>query len=418
MTIPAPADRADPGRSPQPADRAAIPAPPHPRLIGLLAAACGLIAACLYYCQPLLPRIADSYDASPSATGALVTTTQAGYTLGLLLIVPLGDIVARRRLVEILLGAAGAGMLLSGVAPSLWVLLAAGTVVGAGAVVVQILIPYAASVVPAEERGRAMGTLLTGVLLGILFSRTAAGLVGGAFGWRAVFLAAAGTLAAVALFLVRVLPSSPPDVPIGYGAQLAATLRLAAAEPVLRRRSLIGACCFAAFSAFWATSAFLLAGPHYGWDASAIGLFALVGAAGAIAAKATGRLADTGRQGVATGVLLLLGVAAFAAMWPGGSSLAWLVAGVLVLDAAVHGVQLLNMSVVYGLPDHPRARIASVYMTSYYLGGAAGSALGITAYRFGGWGAVPATGAALLTLALLVWGVGRRRGSPRSGWRA
>ncbi|MGW2423660.1 MFS transporter [Streptomyces sp. NPDC001709] len=409
MTVPAPIEKTDPDHSPEPTPRATTPPPPHPRLIGLLATACGLIAACLYYCQPLLPRIAATYAASPSAAGALVTTTQAGYTLGLLLIVPLGDIVARRRLVGVLLGAAGAGMLLSGAAPSLWVLLAGGLAVGAGAVVVQILMPYAASVVPVDQRGRAMGTLLTGLLLGILLSRTAAGLLGGALGWRAVFLAAAGTLAAVALLLVRVLPSSPPDVSMGYGAQLAATLRLAAAEPVLRRRSLIGACCFAAFSAFWATSAFLLAGPHYGWGASAIGLFALVGAAGAIAAKAAGRLADRGRQDVATGVLLSLGVIAFAATWPGGRSLAWLVAGVLVMDVAVHGVHLLNMSVVYDLPDHPRSRIASVYMTSYYLGGAAGSALGVTAYRFGGWGAVPATGAALLGLGLVVWAVSVRR---------
>jgi predicted MFS family arabinose efflux permease len=407
MTVPAPTEKTDSAQSAEP--RAATSAPPHPRLVGLLAAACGLIAACLYYCQPLLPRIAASYGASPSSAGTLVTATQAGYTLGLLLIVPLGDIVARRRLIGFLLGAAGAGMLLSGAAPALWVLLVGGLAVGAGAVVVQILIPYAASVVPSEQRGRAMGTLLTGVLLGILFSRTAAGLVGGAFGWRAVFLAAAGTLAAVALLLVRLLPPSPPDVSIGYRTQLAATLRLAATEPVLRRRSLIGACCFAAFSVFWATSAFLLAGPHYGWDSSAIGLFSLVGAAGAIAAKATGRLADRGGQQAATGVLLALGVASFAALWPGGRSLAWLVAGVLVMDAAVHGVHLLNMNVVYGLPDHPRARIASVYMTSYYLGGAAGSAIGVTAYRFGGWEAVPAPGAALLAVALLVWALGFRR---------
>ncbi|MER6073930.1 MFS transporter [Streptomyces sp. NPDC001817] len=409
MTVPAPTEKTDPCRSPDPRDGAASSPPPHPRLVGLLAASCGLIAACLYYCQPLLPQIAASYGASPSSAGTLVTATQVGYTLGLLLVVPLGDIVARRRLIGFLLGAACAGMLLSGAAPALWVLLAGGLAVGAGAVVVQILIPYAASVVPAEQRGRAMGTLLTGVLLGILFSRTAAGLLGGAFGWRAVFLAAAGTLAAVALLLVRLLPPSPPDVSLGYGAQLAATLRLAATEPVLRRRSLIGACCFAAFSVFWATSAFLLAGPHYGWDSSAIGLFSLVGAAGAIAAKATGRLADRGGQQAATGVLLALGVASFATLWPGCRSLAWLVAGVLVMDAVVHGVHLLNMNVVYGLPGHPRARIASVYMTSYYLGGAAGSAIGVTAYRFGGWGAVPAPGAALLAVALLVWALGFRR---------
>lgn len=214
------------------------------------------------------------------------------------------------------------------------------------------------------------------------------------------FLVAAVALAGTALLLHRALEPAPPEVAIGYRAQPAAVLRLAAAEPVLRRRSLSGACGFAAFSCFWVTSAFLLAGAPYRFGQSAIGRFALLGVAGALASKIVGGLADRGHQRAATLVLLGLGVVAFAAMEPGGSSLTWLVVGVLLMDAAVQGAHLMNMSVVYELTRHPRARIASVYMTSYYLGGTAGSVLGLTAYRLGGWPAVPCVGAALLLAAI------------------
>jgi predicted MFS family arabinose efflux permease len=381
-------------------------------LVRMLAVACGLTAANLYYCQPLLPRIAHAFNASPASAGALVTTTQLGYALGLVLLVPLGDIARRRRLVCLLLVGEAAALLLSAAAPTLWVLLPAGTVVGLGASAVQILLPYAATIAAERERGRVMASLLSGVLLGVLLSRSVAGLLGDALGWRAVFLCAAVATSALAVLLGRVLVESAPEVTIGYRAQLKATFALAAAEPLLRRRSLIGACVFGGFGVFWATIAFLLTNAPYRFDQSEIGAFALLGAVGAIASKLVGRAADAGAQRWLTGALLVLGAASFGAIWLGGRSLVWLVIGVLVMDAAVHGTHLLNMSVVYGLVDAARSRIASVYMTSYFLGGAAGSAAGTTAYRLGGWPAVAAAGAVFMGAGLCAWagGVLRERG--------
>ncbi|WP_441245324.1 MFS transporter [Kitasatospora sp. McL0602] len=384
-----------------PADGEALGAPR--RLVWLLAVACGLGAANLYYCQPLLPKIAETYHASSGSTGVLVTTTQIGYALGLLLLVPLGDIVRRRRLVCVLLCLEAAALVLSALAPGLPVLLVAGTAVGLGASVVQILLPYAATIAAEHERGRVVATMLTAVLVGILLSRTIAGLVGGALGWRAMFAIAAVVALAFSFTLAKIMAATEPEVDISYRSQLRATWQLARTEPVLRRRSVIGACVFGSFGAFWATVAFLLSGSPYHYGESAIGLFALVGAAGAIASKVTGRAADAGWQRPLTGLLTALGVASFAVMWPGHSSLAWLIVAVLVMDMAVQGTHLLNMSVVYSLTHVARARIASVYMTSYFVGGALGSASGTAAYRLAGWGGVCAVGGAFMAVALLTW---------------
>ncbi|MER5640353.1 MFS transporter [Kitasatospora sp. NPDC002227] len=373
------------------------------RLIYLLALACGLGAANMYYCQPLLPKIAETYHASSGATGVLVTTTQIGYAIGLMLVVPMGDMVRRRRLVCVLLCLETAALVLSAAAPGLPVLLFAGTAVGLGASFVQVLLPYVATIAAEHERGRVMATMLTAVLLGILLSRTVAGVVGGVLGWRAMFAIAAVVAVAFAVTLAKVMAATAPDVQISYGAQLRATWGLARSEPVLRRRSVIGACVFGSFGAFWATVAFLLAGSPYHYSAEAIGLFALVGAAGAIASKVAGRAADAGWQRPLTGLMGALGVASFAMMWPGRSGLAWLIVAVLLMDVAVQATHLLNMSVVYSLTHVPRARIASVYMTSYFVGGALGSASGTQAYRLWGWGGVCLVGGGFMLVALLTW---------------
>ncbi|MFH9075242.1 MFS transporter [Streptomyces alboflavus] len=390
-------------------------AQPSPRrwLIRLLAGAYGLTIANLYYCQPLLPRIGHSLGADASV-GQLVTVGQVGYLLALLIVVPLGDIVRRRPLVcVLLLGEAGA-LAATAVAPTMGVLLAAGAVTGlASAGVVNVLVPYAATLAPDHERGRVVATVLSGGMAGVLLSRTVAGLAAEAVGWRGLFWIAALVTLLLAGALARALPSTPPDAALGYTAQLRATVRLVADEPVLRRRSLIGACVFASFGVFWATAAFLLAGPPYHYTDAGIGWFALLGAAGALAARGAGRFADRGRQGAATGVLLLLGTASFTAIAAGDRYLAWLVVGVLAMDIAVQGTHMLNLSVVYGLVEGARARIASAYMTGYTLGGVAGSAVGTAAYRVGGWHAVSAAGAAFTALGLVVWAVDNRENGRR-----
>lgn len=373
------------------------------RLIWLLAVAYGLTIANLYYCQPLLPQMAKSYGGA-SEVANLPTAGQLGYLLGLVLIVPLGDIVRRRPLVCALLLAEVLALAITATAPTAGVLLAAGMVIGlASASVVNILIPYTATLAAAHERGRVVATMLSGGLIGILLSRTVAGLTAELAGWRALFLFAAALTLLLCAALARTMAPSPPEVAIGYKAQLRATVRLAASEPVLRRRSLIGACVFASFGVFWTTVAFMLAAPPYHYGTAEIGLFALVGAAGALAAKTGGRAADRGRQHPSTGILLTLGVASFAAIAAGGHSLAWLIVGLLAMDVAVHGTHLLNMSVVYGLVEGARSRIAAAYMTVYTLGGVVGTATGSTAYRLGGWPAVSVAGAAFMATGLTLW---------------
>ncbi|MES9543245.1 MFS transporter [Actinomadura sp. NPDC000600] len=384
------------------------------RMVWLLAAAYGLTIANLYYCQPLLPQMADSY-ASSSLVGYLTTAGQLGYALALPLVVPLGDIVRRRPLVCVLLLVDAAALVATATAPAAGALLAAGAVIGlASASVVNILVPYAATTAADNERGRVVATMLSGGLVGILLSRTVAGLTAELFGWRVLYLASAAVTLLLAAALARAMAPSAAEVPIGYAAQLRATVRLAASEPVLRRRSLIGAGVFGSFGVFWTTVAFMLAEPPYRYGEAEIGLFTLVGAAGALAAKVAGRVADRGRQRPWTGALLLLGVASFGAVALGGRSLPWLIAGLLAMDVAVHATHLLNMSVVYGLVDGARSRIASVYMTFYTLGGVAGTAAGAAAYRFGGWTAVSATGAAFMAAGLVAW-AREGRGGPAEG---
>ncbi|HEY3872018.1 MAG TPA: MFS transporter [Actinocrinis sp.] len=373
------------------------------KIVWLLAVACGVTAANFYYCQSLLPRIAQSFHATQSATGALVTSIQLGYAAGLFLLVPLGDITRRRRLVCILLLIETAAMAISAAAPTLAVLIAAGALVGIAGCVVQILVPYAASIAADHERGHVVGTVFTGLLGGILISRTVAGLAGQLFGRRAVFGGAAVLVLVLSGVLFRAMQDAEPEMRLSYGRQLRASFELIATVPVLRRRSLIGACVFGAFGLFWATIAFLLAGPPFHQNQAEIGLFALVGAAGASAAPRAGRLGDRGRQRPASAAFLVLGALSFAAIAAGRTQLLWLIVGVLVMDAAVQSVHILNLSVIYELAGAARARINSVYMTSYFLGGALGSAVGTQAYRLGGWTAVSSVGAGFLVLGLLVW---------------
>ncbi|MFI6103716.1 MFS transporter [Streptomyces sp. NPDC051310] len=369
-----------------------------PRTGRLLATAYGLTIANLYYCQPLLPQISRSIG--PHAADHLIAVGQLGYVLALILIVPLGDIVPRRPLLAVLLCANAAALGLTAAARTTGLLLAAGSLIGlTAAAFVNTLIPYAATMAASHERGRAVGTMLTGGLTGILLSRTVAGLVSQAVGWRALFTAAAISTLLLAVVLTRALPPAPPDLPVPYRSQLHATLRLAATHRLLRRRAFIGGCSFAAFGVFWSTAAFLLSEPPYGYGPAQIGLLALAGAAGALTVRPIGRAADRADHRRLTRTALVLGVASFAALWAGGHHLVWLLIGLFAMDTAIHATHLLNMSVVYGIDD-ARARLASVYMTGYTLGGIAGAALGPAAYTAGGWTATCLLGAAFLAIAL------------------
>lgn len=373
------------------------------RLVLLLAVACGTAVANNYYAQPLLDVIARELGVSDAAAGLLVTAGQAGYVAGLVLIVPLGDLLQRRRLVAAASCMTAIGLAAAAVAPSFGVLAAATAVFGVTSVVAQILVPFSADLAGEEERGRVVGTVMSGLLVGILIARTVSGLIAGAFGWRAVYAIAAGVTAVLAAILWRALPAVPPRVDLRYRDLLRSIAGLFQEEPILRRRCLYGATTFASFGAFWTSVAFLLSGPPFHYGTSVIGLFGLAGLAGALAASFAGRLHDRGLSRPATGAFALCSVVAWLPLAVARNSVVGLLVGTLVLDVGIQGIHILNQSRIYTLRPDARSRLTTAYMTSYFLGGAAGSALSALAWDAGGWLPVCAVGAAFPLIALLVW---------------
>lgn len=373
----------------------------------VLAVSCGLAAANLYYAQPLLDTMARDFGTTSAAASLLVTVAQIGYALGLAFVVPLGDLLRRRVLVPAVLVLTAAGLCASALAPSIGVLIALALIIGLGSVAAQVLVPLAASLASDERRGRVVGSVMTGLLLGILLARTVSGLVAGAVGWRAVYWLATGMILGVAGLLAAVLPAEHRPRSMGYRALLASTVGLLRALPLLRRRMLIGAAGFGAFSVFWTTAAFLLAGPPFHYGETVIGLFGLVGAAGALSANMAGRAIDRGRTSLVTVVLAASVILAFVILALGRHSLVGIIVGTVVLDIGVQGLQISNQAVVYSLAPHARSRVNANYMVAYFVGGAICSAVAGTVYASGGWLAVCALGAATGVVALGVWAFDR-----------
>ena len=374
-------------------------------LVLTMAAATGLAVASNYYAQPLLPAMARDLGLSPARAGGIVTTAQLGYAAGLLLIVPLGDLFERRGLIVLMTLLAAGGLLTTALAPSLRLVLLGTALTGLFSVVAQILVPFAATLAPLETRGRVVGTVMAGLLLGILLARTAAGALATLGGWRTIYWAGAGAMLLAALLLSRVLPEYHQPVALSYPKQIGSIATLFREEPVLRTRALVGASVMGAFSVFWTSMAFLLAGPPHHLSSGAIGLFGLAGAAGALAASGAGRLADRGLGDHATGAGLAILLLSWVPLLWAGRSLTALLAGVLLLDLAVQGVHISSQSALYRIRPEARNRLTAGYMTSYFLGGAAGSLLSAWAYGRSGWLGVVGVGAAFSCCGLLAWGM-------------
>jgi predicted MFS family arabinose efflux permease len=379
-------------------------------LARILAFACGAVVANLYYSQPLLHTISSGLRVSQTSAALLVTVTQVGYAAGLLLLVPVGDIVRRRPLFTGLLAADTVALAASAAAPNLQLLGALAVIVGLTSVVVQMLVPFAATLAAEHERSQVIGTLLSGLLTGILLSRTFAGIIAQFAGWRGVYAIAALLTATTTVVLYRALPDRPREVNVGYLAQLGAVLEVARTQPVLRWRSLVGACGFAGFSAFWTTVSFLLAGPRYHFSQAEIGLFALAGTAGAMASALGGRHLDARPHlrwqltGVMIGLQLVsFGLIACGAAGPYWLGLVLLVIGVLGMDAGVQSNLLINNSVIYGLLPQARSRITAVFMTTMFLGGAFGSVVAAHAYAAWGWTGAIGTAEVFTAVAALAW---------------
>jgi len=378
-------------------------------LVALLAVAAAATVANLYYIQPLLPEVARGFGATPRAIGWVPVLTQAGYAVGLLLFIPLGDAVERRRLILSLVAASALALAATAAAPGPAWLAASSFLVGFFTVVPHVAVPLAAHLATPSERGRVIGLVMGGVLVGILLARTVSGFVGGALGWRAMYALAALFMVALGAALWRLLPESPPERAHRYSALLSSLLPLVRDERELREASIIGGMIFGAFSVFWTTLAFFLEGPPYHAGAEAAGLFGLVGVAGALAAPLVGRLSDRRGPRFTTGVALAVALASFGVFAALGRVLLGLIAGVVLLDVGVQSAHVSNLARIHALDPAARSRRNTVYMVSYFVGGALGTWLGVRAWTRAGWAGVSIAGAGFVVAALLAWGAGARR---------
>ena len=355
----------------------------------LLAFACGLIVANIYYAQPLAGPIGAALGLSPGATGLIVTVTQIGYGVGLLFIVPLGDLLEARRLMLALIGLATLALLGAALSTHPLPFLAATFCIGLTSVAVQVLVPYAAHLAPEAMRGRVVGNVMSGLMLGIMLARPVSSFIAQMASWHAVFFMSAGVMTLLALALGSSLPPRDPVSTLSYRSLLGSMAHLVRATPVLRRRALYQAGLFAAFSLFWTTVPLLLAGPEFQLSQGGIALFALAGVAGAIASPIAGRFADKGWTRPATAFAMLAVAAAFLLSHLGsyGSPLALgslVVAGIL-LDFGVTTNLVLGQRAIFVLGAEYRSRLNGLYMATFFAGGAAGSALGGLAFAHGGW---------------------------------
>ncbi|MEV4623850.1 MFS transporter [Asanoa sp. NPDC049573] len=379
------------------------------RLTFLFAVAAGAAVGNLYWAQPLLDLIAGDFGSSAAGTGWLITSTQVGYAVGVLLIVPLGDVVDRRRLVAGMLLCSAAALVLCALAPSLGVLLVAVCLLGLTTVAGQILTPLAGDLADDDRRGRVVGTVASGILTGILISRTISGLVAEVAGWRAIYLVAAVLAAALGALFHRVLPPLPPKTRVRYPALIASVAVVALRERTVRWTLVLGATGFAAFTMFWTSLTFLLSAPPYSYPVSVIGLFGLAGLAGALAAQRAGRLHDRGWSLPATGAAWLVVLVSFVvAGLAGGSSVAVLLVAVVGLDAALQGLAILNQTRVFAVSREARSRINTAFVVCNFAGAALGSAAATSLWSAGGWSAVTAAGVVLSCVGLTIWATGRR----------
>ncbi len=365
-------------------------------------AASAVSVANIYYCQPLLSEIGHSFGAADRAIGYLPMWTQAGTALGMLAFVPLGDMFPRRKLIVLLCAASALTVATMALAPSLALVNAAGFAVGLTGIVAHLILPFAAKLAPPERRGHVVGTVLSGLLLGILLARVVSGFAGDLFGWRAMYWIAAGGMLTLSIALRYALPYDRPEPGLRYGELVRSIVHLARTQPVLREAAIIGGMLFGAFSSFWATLVFFLATPPYHYGPRVAGIIGIVGAVGVLFAPLAGRLTDRKGPAFTVALAILTSIASYAVFDVAGYGLPGLVAGVILLDLGVQAGHVANQTRIYALIPEARSRLNTVYMVTYFLGGALGSALGAYGWSRWGWHGVCAAGAMQLAVALAV----------------
>ncbi len=373
----------------------------------IMTVATGLIVANIYYNQPLLGDIAKTFNVSSGTAGRISMITQLGYAAGMFFIAPLADMFKRKRLMMFAFAAMVLALLGAAMSPNINLLILSSFLVGAASLIPQLLVPMAAHLAKPEERGRKIGVVMGGLLIGILLSRTLSGFIGAHFGWRAMFFIAAGVMLAIWLLIFIFLPEVEPDYKGTYKNLMISMVHLFKNEPKLRFAALRGALCFACFSAFWTTLVFLLQ-ENFGLGSDAAGLFGLVGAFGAIAAGLMGRLSDKMDPFKLSFFTLLLVLLSFVVFTFSGHSIIGLIIGVIILDMGVQATHISNQAIIFTLAAEARNRINTIYMVCYFVGGASGTFLVSSLWSSFHWAGVCITGIILSLVAIVVHLANRR----------
>lgn len=364
--------------------------------------ATGMVVANIYYNQPLLGDISKDFKVSESQGGLLAMLTQSGYAAGMLFTVPLGDMVERKKLIMAEFIMTIVALLLAAWSPSIHVLMVASFFIGAFSIIPQLIVPMAAHLSAPDQRGKTIGFVMSGLLIGILLSRTVSGYVGAHLGWRAMFIIAAGLMTILWISLYFLLPKVHPQFTGSYKGLMKSLIELIREEPLLRVAAIRGALCYACFSGFWTTLVFLLQQPQYHAGSEVAGAFGLVGAFGALAASQMGRLTDKGNSRALTAISIILVVISYVIFGFSTNSMALLVVGVIIMDMGVQATHISNQAVIFALRPEARNRLNTVYMVTYFVGGAAGTFLASQAWYTYKWNGVVLMGIVLSVLALLV----------------
>jgi len=376
-------------------------------LILLFAITGGGAVGNLYTAQPLLNDIALSFGAQPDSASMLITCTQLGYATGILLLVPLGDIRNRRRLIPVILFLSAISLCLTAVAPSMPLLMAAMALTGLTTVAGQLLTPFAGDLASPSQLGKVLGTIISGMLIGILLSRTVSGVIADFLGWRAVYFIAAGGALILAFLMLRMLPADIPRQHLSYRELMRSLLSTIAESATVRITLLIAACGFLVFTLFWTSLTFLLSSAPYSYTVSQIGLTGLAGLAGALMARRAGILHDRGHSVMATSLALLLALVAIGVAAWGRNNLYLIILAIILIDIAVQTLNVLHQTRIISINPAMRSRLSTIFVVSNFIGAAVGSALAGILWRAGGWSAVMTGAAGFLALALAIWFMNR-----------
>jgi predicted MFS family arabinose efflux permease len=368
-----------------------------------MACCTGLIVANIYYCQPLIVLISQDFGVGEAHAGTITFFTQVGYALGLLFLVPMGDMLEKRKQIVITTAATVVFLIMAALAPSMAVLNAASLLIGATSIVPQLILPLAAHLSPPEKRGKIIGIVMSGLLIGILLSRTISGYVGAWVGWRGMFWMAACLSGILLVVMHYVFPKSPSSYKGHYGTLMHSLIALTKTQPVLREAAAINALTFAGFGLFWTTMVLHLANAPFKFQSDTIGLFGLAAVAGALIAPLIGSVADKRNARVAIGFALPIVFISFFIFYIFGYSVMGMIAGIVLLDLGQQSVHISNQTRVYALLPEARNRLNTVYMTVSFVGTALGSAIGLWVWDRFGWTGICITGGIFLLCALAVY---------------